>query len=302
MMTLFALQGAVELGLSYSLLAIGLYISYRIVNVADLTVDGSFTLGAAVCAVLTAAGHPLMGMLAALLGGALAGAVTAFLQTKMGIPSILAGILVMIGLYSVNLRVMGKPNVPLIGCETVFSLLAPVFGDFSKLAFTLLLVAVSALLMAAFFKTSVGLTIRATGDNEEMVRSSSINSDLTKLWGLSSANALVGLSGAVIAEMQMFADANMGTGMVVIGLASIIIGETLLRRGGVGRGLLAAIAGSVLYRIIIAQVLELGMPQSDLKLLSAIIVAAAIFLPGFSGRLRQRLPGRHSEKGGKTHA
>lgn len=302
MMTLFALQGAVELGLSYSLLAIGLYISYRIVNVADLTVDGSFTLGAAVCAVLAAAGHPILGMLAALLSGALAGAVTAFLQTKMGIPSILAGILVMIGLYSVNLRVMGKPNVPLIGSDTVFSLLAPVFGSFSKLVFALLLVATAALLTGAFFKTSVGLTIRATGDNEEMVRSSSINSDFTKLLGLSAANALVGLSGAVIAEMQMFADANMGTGMVVIGLASIIIGETLLRRGGVARGLLAAISGSVLYRIIIAQVLELGMPQSDLKLLSAMIVAAAIFLPGFSGRLRQRLSARRSGKGGKARA
>ncbi|MCI8441585.1 MAG: ABC transporter permease [Provencibacterium sp.] len=297
-MSLFALQGAVELGLAYSLLAIGLYISYRIVNVADLTVDGSFTLGAAACAVLAAGGHPLLGLAAALLCGALAGMVTAFLQTKMGIPSILAGILVMIGLYSVNLRVMGKPNVPLIGSETVFSLLSPVFAGGAKLIFTAALVAAIGFSVTAFFKTAIGLTIRATGDNEEMVRSSSINSDFTKMLGLSAANALVALSGAVIAEMQMFADANMGTGMVVIGLASIIIGETLLRRGGMARGILAAVAGSVLYRIIIAQVLEMGMPQSDLKLLSALIVALAIFLPTLSGRLRQQRRKREE----KSHA
>ncbi|MCI8623450.1 MAG: ABC transporter permease [Provencibacterium sp.] len=297
-MSLFALRGAVELGLAYSLLAVGLYISYRIVNVADLTVDGSFTLGAAVCAVLAVEGHPWFGMLAALFCGALAGLAAAFLQTKMGIQSILAGILVMIGLYSVNLRVMGKPNIPLLGNDTAFSLLSPLLGAGAKLAFSGVLAAAACLLVVGFFKTALGLTIRATGDNEEMVRSSSINSDRTKMIGLAAANALVALSGAVIAEMQMFADANMGTGMVVIGLASIIIGETVLGRGGVARGVLAAVAGSVIYRVIIAQVLEMGMPQSDLKLVSALIVALAIFLPNLSGGLRQR----RQRKGGKTHA
>ena len=288
MISLFALQGAVELGLGYGLMAIGLYISYRIVNVADLTVDGSFTLGAAVCAMLTVAGHPVLGLVLAIAAGAGAGFVTAFLQTKLRIQSILAGILVMTGLYSINLRVMGnKPNVPLLGEETAFSLFAGLVGEkYCKLLLSLLIVAVVLVVVIWFFRTQLGLTIRATGDNEDMVRSSSINSDLTKTIGLCMANAIVALSGAVIGQMQMFSDASMGIGMVVIGLASIIIGEVIFGRGGVQRGVLAVVGGSVIYRVIIALVLEMGLPQSDLKLISALIVTIAISYPVLIGRLK----------------
>ena len=273
MMSLFAFQGAVELGLGYGLLAIGLYISYRIVNVADLTVDGSFTLGAAVSAVLTAAGHPVFGVLAAMVIGSLAGFATAFLQTKMKIQPILAGILTMTALYSVNLRIMGKPNVPLLGADTIFTMMASVVGDkFSKLLTCLLIVLIIMAAVVLFFRTQLGLSIRATGDNEDMVRSSSINSDMTKTIGLCMANAIVALSGAVIAQMQMFADSSMGIGMVVIGLASIIIGEVIFGHSSVLRSVIAVTLGSVIYRIIIAEVLELGMPQGDLKLISSVIV------------------------------
>lgn len=281
MISLIALQGAVELGLGYGLVALGLYISYRILNVADLTVDGSFTLGASVSAVLAGAGHPCLGMILALAAGAGAGAVTAFLQTKMRIQPILAGILVMTGLYSVNFRVMGnKPNISLLGSQTIFTLGARYIDErFVKLILCLAIVAVSMALVTLFFKTQLGLSIRATGDNEDMVRSSSINSDMTKTIGLSMANAIVALSGAVIAQMQRFSDASMGIGMVVIGLASIIIGEVLFGRRGVGRSVVAVVCGSVVYRLIIALVLEMGLPQSDLKLISSVLVAIAISFP-----------------------
>ena len=304
MMSLFAFQGAVELGLGYGLLAIGLYISYRIVNVADLTVDGSFTLGAAVSAVLTAAGHPVFGVLAAMVIGSLAGFAMAFLQTKMKIQPILAGILTMTALYSVNLRIMGKPNVPLLGADTIFTMMASVVGDkFSKLLTCLLIVLIIMAAVVLFFRTQLGLSIRATGDNEDMVRSSSINSDMTKTIGLCMANAIVALSGAVIAQMQMFADSSMGIGMVVIGLASIIIGEVIFGHSSVLRSVIAVTLGSVIYRIIIAEVLELGMPQGDLKLISSVIVALAISYPVLISHLRMRtLRKGNDRKGEKSRA
>lgn len=281
MISMYALQGAVQLGLAYGLMAIGLFISYRIVNVADLTVDGSFTLGAAVCAMLTAAGHPVIGFLGAMTAGACAGFVTGFLQTKLHIQPILAGILVMTGLYSVNLHIMGgKPNVPLLGTKTVFTGAASLMGEeTAKVVISLLFVVCVSILVIWFFKTQVGLTIRATGDNEDMVRSSSINSDITKMIGLGIANAIVSISGAVICQMQMFADANMGIGMVVIGLASIIIGEVLFGKSSIQRSVAAVVCGSIVYRIIIALVLEFGLPQSDLKLISSVIVIIAISYP-----------------------
>lgn len=281
MISLFALRGAVELGLGYGLMAIGLFISYRIVNVADLTVDGSFTLGAAVSAVCALAGHPVLGMIAAMVCGAGAGFVTAMLQTKLRIQPILAGILVMTGLYSVNLHVMGnKPNVSLLGTATVFTLMEAVVGETaSKLSVCFFVVLLIGVIVVLFYKTQLGLTIRATGDNKDMVRSSSINSDLTTTIGLCMANAIVALSGAVVGQMQMFSDASMGIGMVVIGLASVIIGEAMCGRGSVLRGVLAVVLGSIVYRVIIAFVLEMGLPQSDLKLISAVIVALAISYP-----------------------
>lgn len=300
MMSLFALQGAVELGLGYGLMALGLYISYRIVNVADLTVDGSFTLGAATAAVCTVSGHAILGMVLGTIMGAIAGFMTALLQTKLRIQPILAGILVMTGLYSVNLRIMrNKPNISLLGCETIFTNVAAILGkDISKIWVILGIVIIVLGFVILFFKTQLGLTIRATGDNEAMVRSSSINADRTKTIGLCLANAIVALSGTVISQIQMFADSNMGIGMVVIGLASIIIGEVLFGRSCVTRGAISAICGSVVYRVIIAFVLELGLPQSDLKLISSIIVALAISYPVFVTHIARN----KAKKGGKKRA
>lgn len=298
MISLLALQGAVELGLGYGLMALGLYISYRILNVADLTVDGSFTLGAAVSAVLATAGYPLLAFVAAMAAGALAGAVSALLQTKLSVQPILAGILVMTGLYSINLMVMGeKPNISLLGVDTLLTYMAKFLPEsVVKLVVAGAFVAVVLLLLLLFFSTQLGLVLRATGDNEDMVRSSSINADMVKLLGLAMANGIVALSGALLAQMQRFSDAGMGIGMVVIGLASIIIGEAIFGRGSVPRSMLAVVCGSVVYRLIIALVLEIGLSQSYLKLISALVVTAAISYPTISGKLQLMRQKRQSTR------
>lgn len=298
MISLLALQGAVELGLGYGLMALGLYISYRILNVADLTVDGSFTLGAAVSAVLATAGYPLLAFVAAMAAGALAGAVSALLQTKLSVQPILAGILVMTGLYSINLMVMGeKPNISLLGVDTLLTYMAKFLPEsVVKLVVAGAFVAVVLLLLLLFFSTQLGLVLRATGDNEDMVRSSSINADMVKLLGLAMANGIVALSGALLAQMQRFSDAGMGIGMVVIGLASIIIGEAIFGRGSVPRSMLAVVCGSVVYRLIIALVLEIGLSQSYLKLISALVVTAAISYPTISGKLQLTRQKRQSTR------
>ncbi|MEM1483677.1 ABC transporter permease [Oscillospiraceae bacterium PP1C4] len=279
-MSLFALQGAIELGLIYALMALGLFVSYRILDIPDLTVDSSFTLGAAVCAVLTVAGHPYLGILCAVAAGWCAGSLTAFLQTKLHIQPILAGILAMTGLYSVNLRVMsGKPNISLLNTSSVFSMAS---GTLGKMAVAFVFVAISCAFLIIFFRTQVGLCIRATGDNEDMVRSSSINTDRMKFIGLGLANALVGLSGALLAQYQSFSDMSMGIGMVVIGLASLIIGEVIFGKPSVWRNIISVVLGAVIYRTIIAFVLARGMDPSDLKLISAVIVTLAISYPVLS--------------------
>lgn len=292
-----ALRGAVELGLIYSLVTAGLFLSYRILNLADLTVDGSFTLGAAASIMLAAGGHPWLGLLWGTVCGAVAGFVTAFLQTKLRVQSILAGILTMTALYSINLRVMdGRASVNVIGKDTAFTPFLNAFGDWGKLCLVGIVTAAAVLLLTLFLNTQVGLSVRATGDNENMVRSSSINVDFTKTLGLVIANALVALSGGLLGQYQQSADAGMGIGVVVTGLASLIIGEVvvgnllnfLLRRRTMLTGLLAAVAGSILYRIIIAFVIQynnapalqfLHITASDMKFLSAIIVVAAISIP-----------------------
>lgn len=293
-MSLFALRGAVELGLIYALMALGLFVSYRVLNIPDLTVDSSFTLGAAISALLTAAGHPFLGILLAVGAGWCAGGVTAFLQTKLGIQPILAGILSMTGLYSINLRIMeGKPTISLLNLPNVFSFT----GAAGRLWVTLGIAAVVCLFLVLFFRTQTGLCIRATGDNEEMVRSSSINTDRMKLLGLGLANALVGMSGGLLAQQQSFADLSMGIGTVVIGLASLIIGEVLLGKPSIWRNILSVVLGAVIYRIIIAFVLARGMAQSDLKLVSAVIVAAAISYPAVVRTIKSR-----RRKGAAQHA
>lgn len=275
---------ALELGCIYALVALALYLSYRTLNIADMTTDGAFTLGCAVSATLAVAGHPMLAIPAAMIAGALAGFVTAFLQTKMKIPSILAGIITNTGLYTVNLAVMGfSSNVNMLKSATVFTMVKPLLGTFYRLIPGALIAALAALLLIAFLRTRLGLSIRATGDNPDMVRASSINTAFTVTVGLCVANALTALSGAVLAQYQRTADINLGTGMVIIGLASLIIGDTLTPKGRVHTKILGALAGSVIYRFIIAIALRLDLPSECLKLISAVIVALAIGLPALGG-------------------
>lgn len=286
-MSLSVLQGAVEQGFIYSLVALGLFLSYRVLDVADLTTDGSFTLGAACSAVLTVQGHPAAGLLLALLAGAAAGFVTALLQTRLGVQSILAGIITMTGLYSVNLMVMGgRSNLNMLKEGNLFTAAEALLGPAGKLLLAGAFALGLGVLLALFLRTQLGLSIRATGDNREMVAASSINPAFTTTVGLCAANALVALSGGLLVQYQKFSDVNLGTGMVVIGLASLIIGEVLTSRGSVPRGILAAVLGAVLYRIIIAAALAANVGAQNFKLVSAVIVAAAISWPSVREKLQ----------------
>lgn len=282
MFTAATVLSALELGFIYALVAMALFLSFRILNIADMTTDGAFTLGCAVSATAAVAGHPFLGLPLAMLAGAAAGFVTAFLQTKLGVPSILAGIVTNTGLYTVNLAVMGfSSNVPMLKTQTVFTAVQALAGEgfpYKLVVAGVITVAICALLIF-FLDTRLGLSIRATGDNPDMVRASSINTAFTITVGLCIANAMTALSGAVLAQYQRSADINLGTGMVVIGLASLIIGETLFSRGSMWTKALAAVAGSVIYRFIIALALRANVPSECLKLISAVIVALAIAAP-----------------------
>lgn len=284
-MSFYSFLSAIELGLIYSLVVLGLFLSYRILNIPDLTVDGSFTLGAAVSAVMAAADHPVLGLLIGLLAGAMAGLVTAFLQTKMKVQPILAGIITMTALYSINLMVMNnKANVPITADQSLFTQVGNLVGkDMQGIVLSCFVAALVAILLVIFLNTPLGLTVRATGDNEDMVRSSSINSDFTKSVGLSAANACVALSGGLFAQYSFYAEVRMGIGMVVIGLASLIIGEIVVdifaKRKSILTGAVAAVVGSIIYRLIVAGALELNFSSSSLKLITALIVAAAMSYP-----------------------
>ena len=287
---------ALELGCIYALVALALFLSFRVLNIADMTTDGAFTLGCAVSATFAVAGHPILGLPAAMLAGACAGSVTAFLQTKLQIPSILAGIITNTGLYTVNLAVMGfSSNVNMMKAATVFSMVQPIFGKtFYKLVPVAILTVCVGILLALFLKTRLGLSIRATGDNPDMVRASSINTGFTITVGLCVSNSFTALSGAVLAQYQKTADINLGTGMVIIGLASLIIGETLLPKGKTWLKILGAVLGSIVYRFIIAIALRMDLPSECLKLISATIVALAIGLPAIKSSLKPA-----TAKGGK---
>ena len=275
---------ALELGCIYALVALALFLSYKTLNIADMTTDGAFTLGCAVSATVAVAGHPFLAIPAAMAAGAAAGYITAFLQTKMRIPSILAGIITNTGLYTVNLAVMGfSSNVSLLKAGTVFTALKPLLGTYYRLVPAAVLALLAAAVLVLFLRTRLGLSIRATGDNPDMVRASSINTAFTVTVGLCIANALTALSGAILAQYQKTADINLGTGMVIIGLASLIIGETLTRKGSVGLKAFGVVLGSILYRFIIALALRLDLPSECLKLISAVIVALAIGLPALRG-------------------
>ena len=279
--TLSIVQSALELGFIYSLVALALFISFTILNIADLSTDGCFTLGCAVGAMVTLAGHPVLALFAAMGAGVCSGFITAFLQTRMGIESILAGIIVNTGLYTINIAVMGfASNVNLFGCDTIFSLAKETIGgSFYKIIVVAIVVAAVALILSWFLGTRLGLSIRATGDNPDMVKASSINPGFMITVGLCVANSLTGLSGALLAQYQKSCDITLGTGMVTIALASLIIGESIIGKGSILKRVCGVVFGSCLYRFLVAVALRLNVPAECLKLVSAIIVAVAIAFP-----------------------
>ena len=280
---LYILQTALELGFLYALVAMALLLSYRILDIADLTTDGCFVLGAAVSVTLTAAGHPILAVPAAMLAGSAAGFVTAFLQTRLGVPSILAGIVTNTGLYTVNLMAMGwSSNVSLLKTDTIFTMFKAtgIGGAWYETVLAGTITILMGGLLLLFLGTRLGLSVRATGDNRDMVRASSINPTFTITVGLCIANALTALSGAMVGQYQKTVDINGGTGIVVIGLACLIIGETVLGRRTVFKGILAVMVGSFIYRLIYAIVFYTKIvPVEGLKLLTAVIVALAIASP-----------------------
>ena len=273
----------VSQGLLWAIMALGVFLTFRVLDIADLSVEGTFPLGAAVAATLIDAGHSVwFAMLIALIAGCIGGTVTALLTTKLKIPALLSGILTMIGLYSVNLMIMGKANVPLLRAETVFTLTEDLFGVSSVVATLivgLIATTVVGVIMYWFFGAVLGTAIRATGCNPQMARAQGINTNVMVILGLLISNGLVALSGALVAQSNGFADVGMGTGTIVIGLASVIIGEVLFGTRSFKNWLISVVLGSVVYRAVIAIVLELGMPPNDLKLFTAVLVAIALSLP-----------------------
>ena len=302
------LVGSLTIGFILSILALGIYVSFRVFDVADITTDGSITLGAATAAVLLVAGvHPALATLAGAAASAVAGTVTGLLATRFRIPSLLAGILVMTALYSVNLRVMGRSNVPLLSVPSLaeaaeragrrFSGGAESVGvlgwevavrDLAMLAGAFLVAVAVAGLLYVFFRTNLGTAMRATGNNAQMIRALGVDTGRMTVAGLALANGLVGLSGALLAQYQGFADVQMGIGMVVWGFASVIIGEALVRSRLLGLALAGTVLGCVLFRLLIALALRWGLDPNDLKLVTAAFVFAALVLPRLLERASRR--------------
>ncbi|MEE1100207.1 MAG: ABC transporter permease [Agathobacter sp.] len=300
------LQTALEVGLIYALVALSLYLSFSILNLCDLSTDGCYTLGCAVGAMITIAGHPVLALFAAMLAGICSGFITAFLQTRLGVESILAGIIVNTGLYTINLMVMGlSSNVSIFGVDTVFSLFKGIsdstfWTEWSKFILIAIILTVICLFMYFFLNTRLGLSIRATGDNPDMVKSSSINPAFTITVGLCVANACTGLAGALIGQYNKSCDINLGTGMVTIALASLVIGETLFgKHAGLKRGIISVVAGSCLYRMIVAIALRLNVPTEAFKLVSAIIVAIAIAMPKMKQTISEKKAASAARRGAR---
>lgn len=269
-------------GLLWSVMALGVFLTFRVLDIADLSVEGTFPLGAAIAATwIAGGGNPWVALLLALVGGALAGVVTAVLHTKLKIPALLAGILTMIALYSVNLRIMGKANISLLRMDTVFTDVAAwvTHSVWATLLVGLVLTFLVGEFIYWFFGTELGTAIRATGNNPQMIRAQGVNTDQMIILGMLMSNALVALCGAFVAQSQGFADVGMGIGTIVIGLAAVIIGEVLFGMRSFKNHLISVILGSLVYRAVIAIVLYLGMPPNDLKLFTAVLVAAALSLP-----------------------
>ncbi len=282
-------------GLLWSLLALGVYITFRVLDIADLTVEGSFPLGASVAVTLLVKDvNPVTAILAAALAGGISGVVTGLLHTKLKIPALLAGILTMIALYSVNLRIMGKANISLLGKETAFTVLENALGvaySQAVLLVGILSCVVFSALMYWFFGTEIGAAIRATGYNPQMIRAQGVDTNVMLLIGLFFSNALVAVAGSLVAQSNGFADVGMGVGTIVIGLASVIIGEVLFGTRSFKNSLISVILGSIVYRLVIAIVLQMGMPPNDLKLFTAVLVAIALSLPMVKGKFQSRKAG-----------
>ena len=293
-MSLFSLFGALEVGLIFGLVALGVFISFRLLRFPDLTVDGSFPLGGAVCAVLISNGmDPFLATLIATLAGALAGMVTAVLNVHLKIMDLLASILMMIALYSINLRIMGRPNIPLIMEPTMFSILQPEWlSDYVARPLILLVIVIFAkLLLDAYFATRQGLAIRATGSNPRMSRAQGVNTGAMVILGMAISNALVGLAGALFVQTQGGADISMGIGTIVIGLAAVIIGESILPARRIFYLTLAVVIGAVIYRFFIALALNsdfIGLQAQDLNLITAVLVVIALVIPLIKQRLTRR--------------
>ena len=305
-----AIEGAVAQGILWGLMTLGVYLTFRILNVADMTVDGSFAAGGAVSAVLIVNGfNPVFSLLVSFALGTVCGLCTGFMNTKLKINILLASILSQLALYSVNIRIMGRPNTPLLGSSTMMKDLIWLFkkifnknlsSTVSSLIIGIIVIVVVVAILYWFLGTEYGSAIRATGSNENMVRAMGVNTDTTKIIGLMISNGMVAMSGALVAQSQGFADVQMGTGAIVIGLASIIIGEVIFgSHFGFWYTLVSVVLGSVIYRIVIAVVLQLGLKSSDLKLFTALIVAVSLSVPVFKqgiDKRRKAYKGPYNEK------
>jgi len=278
-------------GLVYGFVAVGVYITFRVLAFPDLTVDGSFPLGGAVAAILMINGvNPWLATLAAFCAGLIAGLGTSLLNTKLRINALLAGILMMVGLYSINLVIMGRANIPLLREVTIFDQFAQLFNTKTNISLALIFVLILAAIILAilywFLRTEVGLALRATGQNQQMVRGLGGDTDMTTILGVSISNGLVALSGAIISQNQGFTDVGMGIGMIILGLASVIIGEGIFRPKKITALLLAVMGGAFIYRLFIGVALRLGLPPTNLKLITALLVIIALAIPYIQKRIR----------------
>ncbi|MDY6911046.1 MAG: ABC transporter permease [Chloroflexota bacterium] len=278
-------------GLVYGFVAIGVYITFRVLAFPDLTVDGSFPLGGAVVAILIVKGiNPWLATIVALLAGLCAGACTALLNTKLRINALLAGILMMVGLYSINLMILGRANIPLLREVTIFDNVSDLLGMKSGVTLSIIFVGVLAIAALAFMnwflRTEIGLALRATGENAQMVRGMGSNTDMTTILGVSISNGFVAFAGALVAQNQGFSDVGMGIGMIVMGLASVIIGEGIFRPRGITAILLAVVGGTFAYRLFLGVALRLGLPPTNLKLITALLVIVALAIPYIQKRIR----------------
>ncbi|MCI6273020.1 MAG: ABC transporter permease [Erysipelotrichaceae bacterium] len=291
-MDVYIVLGAIELGLIFSILSFGLYISFKVLNLPDLTVDGSFVSGLAICGVLTLNNHPSLGLLLSFLIGAIAGVITGIIHTKLKIHAILASILTMTALYSINLRIMNDKPSMFIGDNNLFSYFLNKFiffgYDFGYILILSIFVFIVMVFIYIFLKTNIGLSLRATGDNEDMVKSSSVNTDLMKILGFALCNGIVGFAGGLYGFYTQNISISVGQGMLVLGLANIIIGETFLKGKKIFVALISVLLGSIVYRIIITYVFRLGLPASDIRLFSAIIVVIAISFPKIKNDFKKR--------------